>query len=205
MGIRHRRGILGDLIIQPGGYENMKAIKFFCVILVCSMIAAASGSAADVAKIGIIDFQKVLRESEAGKSVQKEIQKEGQGMETELQDLAGKIEDLEKQLSRDSMVMDKEKRREKQQELEDKKRDFQSKREEYQTRFREMESELVGKLQDEIFSIAEEIGRKEGYLLIIERSAAIYYPDSIDITGRVIKEYNERFGAELPDTGEGGD
>lgn len=177
----------------------MEKIKVFSAVLICIMFAAVSASAADVAKIGIIDFQKVLRESEAGKSVQKQIQKEGQEMEADLKELAGEIEELNKQLSRDSMVMDKDKRREKQQELENKKNNFQSKRQEYQSRFREMESEQVGKLQGEIFSIAEEIGKEEGYLLIIERSAAVYYPDSIDITGRLIKEYNERYGAELPD------
>ncbi|MFW6052768.1 MAG: OmpH family outer membrane protein [Desulfosalsimonas sp.] len=174
----------------------MKAIKIICVILVSVMLAGASALAADVAKIGIIDFQKVLRESEAGKKVQKEIQKEGQEMEADLQNLAKEIEELDKQLSRDSMVMDQDKRRERQQELEDKKRSFQSKRGEYQSRLREMESELVGKLQDEIFSISEEIGKEEGYLLIIERSAAVYYPDSIDITDKVIKKHNDRFEAE---------
>ncbi|MFP3999032.1 MAG: OmpH family outer membrane protein [Desulfobacterales bacterium] len=177
----------------------MEKIKVFGAVLICFMFAAVSASAADVAKVGIIDFQKVLRESEAGKSVQKQIQKDGQEMEADLKELAGEIEDLDKQLSRDSMVMDKDKRQDKQQELENKKHSFQSKREEYQSRFRQLEAELVGKLRDEIFSIAEEIGKQEGYLLIIERSAAIYYPDSIDITGRLIKQYNERYGAELPD------
>ncbi|MCF8109882.1 MAG: OmpH family outer membrane protein [Desulfobacteraceae bacterium] len=180
-------------------------MKVFGAILVSMTLAGASASAADVARIGIIDFQKVLRESEAGKSVQREIQKEGQEMEADLQKLAREIEELDKQLSRDSMVMDQDKRRERQQELEDKKRSFQSKRGEYQSRLREMESELVGKLQDEIFSIAEEIGREEGYLLIIERSAAIYYPDSIDITDKVIKKYNDRFEGQSSDQEKGED
>ncbi|MFP4226869.1 MAG: OmpH family outer membrane protein [Desulfobacterales bacterium] len=49
---------------------------------------------------------------------------------------------------------------------------------------------MLEKLQTEIFSLAEEIGKEEGYLLIIEKSAAIYHPDSIDITDRLIEKYN---------------
>ncbi|MCF8025381.1 MAG: OmpH family outer membrane protein [Desulfobacteraceae bacterium] len=176
----------------------MKAMKVFGAILACTMFFAVSAYAADVARIGIIDFQKVLEESEAGKKVQQNLQEQGKEMEADLQALAKEIEELNKQLSGGAMVMSEEKRQEKQRELEIKKYDFQSKRKKYQSEFRETESELVGKLRDEIFSIAEEIGKKKGYLLIIEKSAAVYYPDSIDITSEVIRQYNDRFGSSLP-------
>ncbi|MFW6081881.1 MAG: OmpH family outer membrane protein [Desulfosalsimonas sp.] len=176
----------------------MKAIQVFGVILTCTMLFASAAAAADNGKIGIIDFQKVLTDSEAGRNVQEQMREEGRGMEGALQDLAAEIEELDKQLSRDSMVMDEQKRRERQQELQEKQYEFQSRRQQYQSRFRELESDLVGKLQDEVFSIAEEIGKEEGYQLIIERSAAVYYPDSIDLTSEVIEQYNERYGENLP-------
>ena len=37
----------------------------------------------------------------------------------------------------------------------------------------------------------KKIGKKEGYLLIIEKSAAIYYPTTIDMTDMLIEKYNE--------------
>lgn len=177
----------------------MKIMKVFGAVLACTILVAVSANAADVAKIGVIDFQKVLKESEAGKKVQQKLQEQGKQMEAELQGIARKIEELNKQLSRGAMVMSEEKRQEKQRELEIKKYDFQTQRKKYQSEFREMESKMVGKLRSEIFSIAEEIGKQRGYLLIIEKSAAVYYPDSIDITSEVITKYNDRFGDSLPD------
>lgn len=177
----------------------MKAVKISGVLLACVAFFVSAAAAADNGKIGIIDFQKVLADSEAGQKVQQQMRAEGQGMEGELQELAAAIEELDKQLSRDSMVMDDQRRRQKQQELEEKQYEFQSRRQQYQSRFRELESELVGKLEDEVFSIAEEIGKEQGYRLIIERSAAVYYPDSIDLTSEVIKRYDERHGDSLPD------
>jgi outer membrane protein len=151
--------------------------------------------AADVAKIGVVDFQKVLTESESGKSVQTEMQTKGREMEKSLRELGEEIENLTDQISREAMVMSKEKREEKQRELEIKKYDFQSLQKKYQTKFRELEAENISKLQDEILDVTEKIGKEGGFLLIIEKSAAIYYPDSIDITDRVIEKYNEKSGS----------
>lgn len=148
--------------------------------------------AADVAKIGIIDFQKVLTESEAGKAVQGKIQEKGREMEKNLRVLGQEIETLSEQMTREAMVMSKEKREEKQRELEIKKYDFQSLQKKYQMEFRELESIEVEKLQKEIFALAEKIGKKEGYLLILEKTAAIYYPTSIDMTDGLIEEYNKK-------------
>ena len=181
----------------------MKAMKIFGAILACALTFAGSASAADVAKIGVVDFQQVIQESDAGKQVQERIQKQGREMEAELQDLGQQIENLQKQLSRDSMVMSKEKRQEKQREMEIKRYDFQSKKKEYENEFRQMQSELVGRMQEEILAIAEEIGKKEGYLLIVEKNAAVYYPDSIEITDKVIKQYNQQFDGTIGGEGTG--
>jgi len=149
---------------------------------------------ADVAKIGVVDFQKVLTESEAGKSVQTEMQTKGRDMEKSLKALGSEIESLTDQMSREAMVMSKEKREEKQRELEIKKYDFQTLQKKFQTKFRELEAANVAKLQKEIFDIAGKIGKEGGYLLIIEKSAAVYYPEAIDITGTVIEKYNKQYG-----------
>lgn len=149
-------------------------------------------SAADVAKIGVVDFQKVLTESEPGKSVQNEMQTQGREMEKSLRDLGAAIENLTDQMSREAMVMSKEKREEKQRELEIKKYDFQTLQKKYQTKFRELEADNISKLQNEIFDVTAKIGKEGGYLLIIEKGAIVYYPDAIDITDTVIEKFNKQ-------------
>lgn len=164
---------------------------FACIATIAMLGSPAFG--ADIAKIGIVDFQRILTESEAGKDIQAQLQKKGRSMETDIRGLGNEIEELRQQLDRESMVMSRKKREEKQRELDIKKYDFQSKQKQYQSQLRELENNLLEKLQSEIFSLAEEIGKEEGYLLIIEKSATIYYPNSIDITDKVIEEYNESY------------
>jgi len=154
---------------------------------------ACPAFAADIAKIGVVDFQRILTESEAGKDIQAQLQKKGREMETDIRELGNEIETLREKLNQETMVMSRKKREEKQRELDIKKYDFQSKQKQYQSQLRELENKLLEKLQTEVFSLAEKIGKKEGYLLIIEKSAAIYYPSSIDITDRLIERYNESY------------
>jgi outer membrane protein len=150
----------------------MRLGKYGFIIMAVVVFYVLPSYAADVAKIGIVDFQRVLTESESGKSVQGQIQAKGREMEKSLIELGKEIESLSEQISRESMVMSKEKREEKQREIEIKKYDFQSMQKKFQMEFRELEAAEVEKLKDQIFALAEKIGKKEGYLLIIEKSAA---------------------------------
>jgi len=154
------------------------------------LYVTAAAHAADGSRIGVVDFQKVLLESDTGKKVQAEMQEKGKGMEAKLMAAGKEIETLAEQMGREAMVMSKEKREEKQRELEIKKYDFQSLQKKYQAEFRELEGVQIEKIKNEIFTMAAKIGEKEGYALIIEKSAVIYYPKSVDITDQLIKQYN---------------
>jgi len=171
----------------------MRAIVCVLACMATMAMFACPAFAADIAKIGVVDFQRILTESEAGKDIQAQLQKKGREMETDIRELGNEIETLREKLNQESMVMSRKKREEKQRELDIKKYDFQSKQKQYQSQLRELENKLLEKLQTEVFSLAEKIGKKEGYLLIIEKSAAIYYPNSIDITDRLIERYNESY------------
>ena len=177
----------------------MKFIRTFIIAFIGMAIAGAFPvSAEDVAKIGVVDFQKVLTESESGKSVEATMQKRGKEMESGLRDLGTQIEQLTEQLNKDAMVLTKEKRDEKQRELEIKKYDFQNLQKKYQSEFRDLEAKYIDKLKKEIFELAKELGQKEGYLLVIEQSAVLYYPGTIDITGKLIEAYNKKYPVSKP-------
>jgi outer membrane protein len=55
-----------------------------------------------------------------------------------------------------------------------------------------VEKKLVNRIQKAIFKIVEEIGKKEGYLLVVEKreGGVLYFPNTIDITDKLIHQYN---------------
>jgi outer membrane protein len=148
--------------------------------------------AADVAKIGIVDLQRVLETSNAGKTAQAQIKKQKDEMEQELKQKGGEIEELRKRLERESMVMSKEKREEKEREGRIKLNDFKSLQKSYRNQLQVLEKKLVTELRKDVLSLVEEIGKKGGYLLIINNFSVMYSPSSNDITDQLIKELNSR-------------
>ncbi|MFH1152592.1 MAG: OmpH family outer membrane protein [Pseudomonadota bacterium] len=148
---------------------------------------------AEIAKIGIVDFQKVLTTSSAGKISKVEINKKGSEMEEDLKTQGNAIEELKKQIDRESLVMSAEKNEEKQRELRIKINDFKTMKANYTKQFQEMEYRLISKIKNETLDIAKNIGKADGFLLILEKGEAgvLYSPESIDITDKLIKEYNK--------------
>jgi outer membrane protein len=173
----------------------MRNRKFNIIIIVCffSLLWLGSVNAADVAKIGVANLQRVLEASNQGKSAEEEIKKQKDQMELELKQKGGEIEELRKQLERESMVMSKEKREEKEREIRIKLNDFKSLQQRYRTQLQALEKKLVNALLKEVSALVEEIGKKEGYLLIINNTGVLYSPNSINITDQLIKQLNARY------------
>jgi outer membrane protein len=166
---------------------------FFSIILFFLFVIPSFG--ADVAKIGIIDFQRIVKTSSAGKKAMAEINKKGKGMETDLKKRGGEIEELKKNLDREALVMSKEMREQKGRDFRIKLNDFKTLEKKYSNDLRTLNARLVSRIQKDIFKIVAEIGKKEGFLLIVEKMEAgvVYSPNSIDITDRVIQKYNSDY------------
>ena len=90
-------------------------------------------------------------------------------MELELKQKGGEIEELRKQLERESMVMSKEKHEEKEREIRIKINDFKSLEKRYRAQLQNLEKKLVNALIKEVSSLVEEIEKKRAIcsLLII--------------------------------------
>ena len=149
-------------------------------------------NAADVAKIGIVDVQRIMSASDQGKEAQAQIKEQSDKMTETLKGKGAEIEELKKQIERDSMVMSTEKREEKEREFRIKLNDLKSLEKRYRGDLQALETKLAGELRKEVLAMVAELGKKEGYLLIINNFNVMYAPSSIDITDQLIKQLNAR-------------
>lgn len=165
------------------------------------MIIAAIGTwagipalAADAPKIAVVNLQTVFETSVAGKAVQAELKSQRDKLEADLKQKGNDLQELEKRLQRESMVMSKEAREEKDRELRIKASDFQALQKKYRSDIQELERKLMGKLQKDISDLVAEIGKKEGYVLVITNIGVIYSQPAMDITNRLIQDLNGKSG-----------
>lgn len=172
----------------------MQRFKLVFITAAFLLLAAAGiGSGADVAKIGIIDAQRILETSSAGKNAQSQIKERSNQLAEDLKKRGAEVEELAKQLEREAMVMSQEKREDKQREYRIKLGDFKSLEQKYRSELKELEKKFISRIQQDILTMTEEIGKKEGYLLIVNKPAVLYNPSSIDITDQLIQKYNAKY------------
>jgi len=166
---------------------------FFMTVIMTVIGIAGSAHAADIAKIGIIDAQRILETSSAGKAAQAQIKEKSVRMAEDLKKRGGEVEKLRAQLEREAMVMSQEKREDARREFRIKLNDFKGLEQKYRGELKQLEQRLVGRIQTDIIGLTQEIGKQGGYLLIINKPAVLYSPTSIDITDQVIQKYNAKY------------
>jgi outer membrane protein len=169
----------------------MRIHQFFFTIMVSVFAMTSAAYSADVAKIGVIDFQQIIDKSDPGQHAKGEINAQGKKMETELKKKAAELEKLKDQLEREAMVMSTEKREQNERDLRIKVNDFKGLQKKYEQDLQRLQKKMITQLQKDILALAQEIGKKEGFQLILERSGVLYVPGSLNITDRIIKEYNK--------------
>lgn len=154
--------------------------------------------AADAAKIGVIDFEKIMKESSAGKMNQKVLNTKGQELKGRLEKEKQALDEINRSFEREALVLSDEKKREKERDFRDQIEDFKKMQEDFANELKSLEIKLINEMQKAVFDIANDLGKQEKYGLIIERKNAgvIYVPDQVDITDLVIKKYNAMTAAQ---------
>jgi outer membrane protein len=177
----------------------MKIRQLGCLFIMIGCISLAMPAlGADVPKIGIVDFQKVLTSSEAGKKASADIAAKGKAMESDLKKQGSELQDAKARLDREALVMSQDKRSQKERDLRIKIMDFQDKEKRYKKEFNDYNMKLVNQFKEKVLALSKEIGKKKGYTLILEKntSGALYYPSAVDITGELIKMFNQEYAKE---------
>ena len=157
---------------------------------VAALAALSVPAAAADVKIAVVNLQTVLETSVAGKAAQDQLKSQRDKLEADLKQKGNELQELEKRLQRDSMVMSKETREDKEREFRIKASDFQALQKKYRGDLQDLERQLMGDLQKDISALVSEIGKKEGYQLVISSIGVLYSQPAIDITARLVQELN---------------
>ncbi|MEE4608998.1 MAG: OmpH family outer membrane protein [Desulfobacteraceae bacterium] len=166
-------------------------ILWMGLVLVAVMGMAAVAGAADV-RIAVIDFQRILDDSRAGKAAQESINQQGRQMESELKAKGDALEQMKEQLQKDALVMSKETREEKEREFRIQINDFRESQQEFAKKARELQMRAMGKIRQEIDTLAKAYAEEKGFTLMIEKQEAgvIYVPAQLDVTDEIIRRYD---------------
>jgi outer membrane protein len=170
----------------------MKKTVFILSIVILIFGFSSTVFSAESLKIGVVNFEKILKESSAGKMTQKQLKEKRDEFQLKLQNEKKQLDEMQKTFERESLVLSPEKQQEKQREFRIKVNDLKKMQQDITRQFKQLELALLNKMQKQVFEIADQIGNKDKYSLIIEQKTAgiIFKQDKLDITDQIIKQYN---------------
>jgi outer membrane protein len=157
------------------------------VVLVQSM-----GWTQERVKIGFIDVQRAISESQAGKRAKERFQAQVKKAEADLMKEKQELERLKSDLDKKAPLLKEDERRNLEGDLQRRYVTYQRSMQDHQQELRQKEGEMTGDILKELEKIVNEVGKAEKFTLILERSQILYSDQGIDITNRVIEAYNTR-------------
>lgn len=182
-------------MVQKGKKLKMWFILIFVSLFVSVPLAGAAKSAqsADV-KIGYVDLGKALNDSKRGKDAKAELEALVKQKQSQIDDLEKKINTQRAEFEKQAPALSEKAKQEKQAEIEKAIQDYQKLVQDAQAEVEKKRRELTTGILKELKDIIDEIGKKEGYTIILESSEGLilYSKEGLDLTDRVIKVYDER-------------
>jgi len=154
---------------------------------------AAKVSSLNGVRIGVVDPQKVLEETEAGKRAKDSLSnfmKNRQSLiELEEKELKRMEEDIVKQAS----ILSATARREREEQFRRRAIEFQQKANELNREIQEKQKEVLEGFREKVEKIVARVAQQMGLLVVMEKGrggATVYNDSTLDISPQVIEEFN---------------
>ena len=166
-------------------------MKYWLVLFLTLLCVPAVGAQERV-KIGFIDIQRAISDSNAGKRAKERFQAQVKKAEAELLKEKTELERLKADLDKKGPLMKEEERRNLEADLQRRFVNYQRTMTDQQQELRQKEGALTGDILKELEKIVNEIGKSDKFTLILERNQILYSDQGIDVTNKVIEVFNNR-------------
>lgn len=157
--------------------------------------ALASGAAAQ-AKIGVVDLQRAMNETEDGRQAKARLQRLFKSRQKTLDQRQKKLEKMKQDIERQKDVLSRDALQKRMETYQESFVQLQTTYVEYQRELAQKEAELTKVIIERMQAILRRIGQAQGYQLIVEvnEGGVIWSPNNQDLTDLVIQRYNSNHG-----------
>ncbi|KTD53277.1 outer membrane protein OmpH [Legionella santicrucis] len=164
--------------------------RFGLVVLTFVFSVFGANVFADTAKIGVVDLQKIMQTSSQIKDIQQKLEKEFKPRRDKLLAVEAKIKaDMEK-FKRDSAVLSATQKKEMERKIVSAQQQFERDGQQYQQELSTANNEAMESLYAKVRAAISKVAKDDKYDLIVQKDAAPFSSDSLDVTDKVAKAIN---------------
>jgi outer membrane protein len=168
-----------------------------CLAAAAPSAVAAAAAAADrlpPAVGAVIDYQRVLREAKAAKSIREQIEARRKLYQDQIAKEEQKLNDADKELAKQRAVLSAEAFNGKRQEFQKKVGTVQRMVQERRRTLDQVSSSALNQVRNAMIQIVSDLSEERGFNLVLPSSAVLLFSPQIDLTEEVIK----RLDGKLP-------
>lgn len=161
-----------------------------CGVAIFSILGALAHAAE--MKIGYVDMQRALNESDAGKEAKVVMESEYQKFQNEIAQRQKELQAFQQTLQRQALMLSEKARQEKEKEYRSKLKEFKRWGEDKQAELKQKEMDLTKATLKGLGATVRKLGEEEKFTLILEKNEAVilFASKAIDLTDRVIQIFN---------------
>ena len=164
------------------------------LITVLALFSLQSGViAAEPIKIGVIDLQRCIRESNEGKKIQERLYNRQLRMQEEFNKRQEELNEMKREIEKQSLMLSLDAKEGRQKDLDKKERDLKYFYQDINEELKKAENDAKAEILNVLMTVVESIAKRDKFNLITERTGGsfLYVDPALDITDDVIKEMNK--------------
>jgi outer membrane protein len=164
------------------------------LLLAGALLPSSTMLWAEDVKIGYVDLQKALNESDAGKQAKEKFKGEVSRLEQSLERRKQEVEKLKEELEKKGLLLKEEERASLESDYRQKMRDFERLYKDSQQELEIKDREMTGRILEDLRQVIHGLGEGGSYTVILEgnNTVVLYGSKAIDLTETVIKSYNAK-------------
>jgi outer membrane protein len=151
-----------------------------------------AAGAAQTVKIGVVDIQQVLNQSQRGIGFKQKLEQERATRQRELDAKQQELTTLQAEFEKQAPLLSETAKREKQEALQRRIRDARRLLEDANRDFEKKVRDAEAEVTREIMVVVQELGKDQGFAMIMEKSSLLFTGPAVDITPDVIKRYDAK-------------
>lgn len=171
--------------MRDAGRTGMRRLPAALLLAALLLPAAA---AADTKPLAIIDSNRIVQEYDAARDAQEQYQRFLEDLQTEIEEKERALQRLAEEIESQKLLLSEEKLATKMQEFDNQRADYFEFRQQVDGRAEQEYKTKIGPIIDQVRTIAERLGKEEGYGVIVDSAAltVLYLDSSVDLTDKVL-------------------
>lgn len=172
------------------------------VVLLVSLLLAAmlAGSPAPAdplppAVVAVIDYQRVMRDAQAARSVREQVEERRRIYQDEIAQKEQQLHEADKELARQRSLLAPETFAERRRDFEQEVTEVQRLVQERRRQLDEASARAMSRLRDELIEVVSDLAEEHGFNLVLPSSQVLVYAPDLDLTEEVLASLDRK----LPD------